>query len=79
VRVKTLLNLQPTETPAHCVIIKDDTGTPIFVALQLDDRITYAEIGSPDFYALLKAVGEETNVRVVDIEPKPIQQMLRKG
>ena len=78
-RVKTLFNLQPSEQPAHGVIVKDDTGTPIFVALQLDDRITYADIGAPEFYALVRALGEDSNVRVVDIDPKPIQQMLRKS
>lgn len=77
-RVKLLHKLQPSEHAAHSVILEDDTGTPIFVALQMDDRIVYAEVGEPDFYALLQTLGVETKVRVIDIKPKPIEKMLRE-
>lgn len=77
-RVKLLHNLQPSEHAAHSVILEDDTGTPIFVALQLDDRIVYADVGEPDFYALLKTLGVETNVRVAELAPKPLEKLLRE-
>lgn len=77
-RVKLLHNLQPSEHAAHSVILEDDTGTPIFVALQMDDRIVYADVGEPDFYALLKTLGVKTDVKVVDVAPKPLEKMLRE-
>ena len=75
-RVKIQNKLQPSEHQAHSVILEDDAGNPIFVALQLDDQIVYAEAGEPDFHAMLKALGVDKTVVVTEIQPKPIQNML---
>ena len=75
-RVKIQKSLQPIEHEAHSVIIEDRAGNPIFVALQLDDQIIYAEAGEPDFYAMLKALGVDKTVVVNELQPKPIQNML---
>ena len=75
-RVKLQHNLQPHEQEAHSVILEDRLGNPIFVAVQLDDHITFASVGDPDFHALLKALGVDKTVVVNDLRPKPIENML---
>lgn len=75
-RVKLQHKLQPAEYPAHSVILEDDMGNPIFVALQIDDQIVYGTVGEPDFQALLKVLGVDKQVVIQDITPKPIENML---
>lgn len=75
-KVKLQHSLQPSEHQAHSVIIEDHLGNPISVAMQLDDQIIYADVGAPDFYAMLKALGVDKTVVVNEIQPKPIQNML---
>jgi hypothetical protein len=76
VRVKLQHKLQPSEHSAHSVILEDDMGNPIFVALQVDDRIIYGTAGEPDFQALLKALGVDKQLVINDLTPKPIENML---
>lgn len=75
-RVKIQHKLQPSSHEAHSVILEDNLGNPIFVALQLDDQIIYAEAGAPEFYAMLKALGVDKTVVVNEVQPKPIQNMI---
>ena len=55
-RVKLQNNLQPHEQKAHSVIIEDDLGNPIYVALQHEDHIICAHVGEDDFHNLLLVV-----------------------
>ena len=75
-RVKIQNNLQPQSLEAHGVIIEDDLGNPIFVALQLDESIVYADAGEKDFHAMLKALGCDKTVIVDEITPKPIKDVI---
>lgn len=75
-RVKLQHNLQPSEHSAHSVILEDDMGNPIFVALQLDDRIVYGTAGEPDFKALLETLGVNKQLVIRELKPKPIENML---
>ena len=58
--VKTLFNLQPSEHQAHSVIVRDDNGNPLFVAMHLTDSIVYSDVSHSDFADVLKLVGVET-------------------
>lgn len=57
--VKTLFNLQPSEHPAHSLVVLDDKGNPLFVAMHLTDSIVYSDVSQPDFANILKLVGVE--------------------
>jgi hypothetical protein len=76
VRVKLQHKLQPSEHAAHSVILEDDLGNPLFVALQMDDRIVYATAGESDFHALLQALGADKPLVIKELTPKPIENML---
>lgn len=75
-RVKTHHNLQPTEQKAHSVVVEDDLGNPIFVALQVDEAIVYSTPGEKDFHTLLRALGINKTVVVTDFKPKPIENIV---
>jgi hypothetical protein len=75
-RVKTQHQLQPHETPAHSVVIEDDMGNPIIVAMQLTESIIYATAGDPDFYDMLRALGITKTVHVTDMQPKPLKNLI---
>lgn len=75
-RVKLQHNLQPHEQPAHSVVIEDEAGNPIFVALQLNESIIYADAREQDFQSLLKAAGVNKSVAVTEVKPKPMQNLL---
>jgi hypothetical protein len=76
VRVKLTHNLQPHEQSAQSIILYDDMGNPIFVAMQLDESIIYADAGEPDFHAMLRALGVNKTVIVNEVTPKPVKNML---
>jgi hypothetical protein len=59
-RVKTHHNLQPAEQLAHTVVIEDDNGNPIFVALHMSEGIVYSDASQKDFPGILKLAGIET-------------------
>jgi hypothetical protein len=75
-RIKGQCKLQPFDHDAHCIIIEDNNGNPIFVALQLDEAIASASIGDKDFYPLLRALGVEKTVTLTEFVPKPIQNIV---
>jgi hypothetical protein len=74
--VKSQHNLQPTEQKSHSVVIEDDLGNPIFVALQVDEAIVYSTPGEKDFHALLRALGINKTVVVTDFKPKPLENIV---
>ena len=59
-RVKTHHNLQPAEQNAHTVVIEDDNGNPLFVAMHMSEGIVYSDVSQPDFPGILKLAGIET-------------------
>lgn len=75
-RVKSQHGLQPTEHPAHNVVIEDDLGNPIFVALQLNESIVYSDARDPDFHTMLRAAGVDKAVAVTQFQPKPTQNVI---
>jgi hypothetical protein len=75
-RVKTLNDLQPRETPAQSVIIEDDKGNPIIVAMQLTESIIYATAGDPDFQSMLQALGVNKTVHVTQFNGKPLEDLI---
>lgn len=75
-RVSIQNSLQPSEHKAHGVIIYDDLGNPIFVAMQLDESIIYADAGEKDFAAMCKALGCDKVVVVDTLHPKPIDNVI---
>jgi hypothetical protein len=77
-QVKTQHKLQPHEQKAHSVVIEDDLGNPIFVAIQVDEAIMYSMPGEPDFHPMLRSLGIEKTVVLADFKPKPLQNILWK-
>jgi len=74
--VKTQHHLQPVEQKAHSIIVEDDMGNPIFVAIQVDEAIVYSTPGEKDFHNVLRALGVDKTVVVTDFKPKPIQNLV---
>ena len=77
-RVKLQHNLQPSEHPAHSVVIEDDNGVPILAALQFDNYVLCSKAGDDDFHAVLNAMGINKKVIVEDFVPKPVNQVVRE-
>jgi hypothetical protein len=75
-RVKTQHRLQPTDQKANSVVIEDDLGNPIFVALQIDEAIVYSTPGEKDFHSMLQALGINKTVVVSEFKPKPIENIV---
>lgn len=75
-RVKTLNNLQPSDTPAQSVIIEDDKGNPIIVAMQLTESIIYSTAGDKDFHSMLQALGVNKTVHVTHFDGKPLEDLI---
>jgi hypothetical protein len=78
VRVRLQHKLQPLETEADSLVIEDQQGNPIFVALQLPEAVIYADAGEPDFHSLLQQLGIKKTVAVTEIRPKPVQNVIWK-
>jgi len=74
--IKTQYKLQPTEQKAHSIVVEDDLGNPIFVALQLDEAIVYSTPGEKDFHSILQALGINKTVAVSEFKPKPIENIV---
>lgn len=75
-RVKTHHSLQPVEQKAHSVVVEDDLGNPLFVAIQVDEAIVYATVGEKEFQSLLRALGVNKTVVVSEFQPKPLQKIV---
>lgn len=77
-RVKTQYYLQPAVNDAHSVVVEDQFGHILFVAIEVDGgNIVTAQAGDKDFDAVLKAFGIENATIVHDIKPKTLEQMKR--
>jgi|LakMenEpi03Aug12_release.lakeMendotaPanAssembly.Ray.scaffolds.fasta_scaffold491124_2 hypothetical protein len=74
--VKTQHSLQPTEKKAHSVIVEDDLGNPLFVAIQVDEAIVYSTVGEKEFHSLLRALGVDKTVVVSEFQPKSMQKIM---
>lgn len=75
-RVKLQQKLQPVEHRADSVVVEDELGNPIYVALQHDNHIICASVGDDDFHALLRALGINKTVTVTDLQPKPVENVI---
>lgn len=74
--VKTQHSLQPAEQKAHSVVVEDDLGNPLFVAIQVDEAVVYSTAGEKDFHSLLRAIGVDKTVVVSDFQPKSLQNIV---
>lgn len=74
--VKIQNKLQPVDTPADSVVIEDNLGNPIFVAVQLSESIVYADASDADFHALLQKLGINKVVSVTELQPKPVNNLI---
>lgn len=75
-KVKTQFELQPLETPASSVVIEDDKGNPIIVAVQLTESIVFSTVNEPDFHATLRSLGITKTVKITEFTPKPLQDII---
>jgi hypothetical protein len=75
-RVKTQHCLQPVDIAAHSVVLEDDLGNPIFVAVQLKDSIVYSSAGDSDFHSMLSTLGINKTVTVSEFKPKPAKNII---
>jgi hypothetical protein len=78
VRVKLQNKLQPTARPADSVVIEDDQGNPIFVAIQFAESIMMSDINDPDFHSVLRQLGIDKTVSITELQPKPVQNVIWK-
>lgn len=78
VRVKTQHKLQPSEQPADAVVIEDELGNPIFVAVQLSESIMMSDINDPDFHTVLHQLGINKTVSITELQPKPVKNLIWK-
>jgi len=74
--VKTQHSLQPVEQKAHSVVVEDDLGNPLFVAIQVDEAVVYSTVGEKDFHPMLRALGINKTVVVTDFQPKSLQNIV---
>jgi hypothetical protein len=74
--VKTQHGLQPAEQKAHSVVVEDDLGNPLFVAIQVDEAVVYSTVGEKDFHPMLRALGINKTVVVTDFQPKSLQNIV---
>jgi hypothetical protein len=75
-RVRLEHKLQPAVFEAHSVVVEDDGGNPIFVALQHNGHMLCANVGDSDFQAILGTLGIDKTVTVTEIKPKPIENVI---
>lgn len=74
--VKSQHYLQPTVTDAHSVIVEDNFGNIIYVAVEADGgNIVTAQAGEPEFQPLLKALGIDKTTIVHTFKPKSLNEM----
>ncbi len=75
-RVKSQHYLQPTVADAHSVIVEDNYGNILFVAVEADaGTIVTAQAGDSNFQSLLKALGIDKTTLVKDIKVKDIDEI----
>ena len=77
-RVKSQHFLQPTVTDAHSVVLEDNAGNIIFVAVESGDHsIVTATAGDKDFAGLVKALGIDKTTIVHTLKVKSVEEMSR--
>lgn len=77
-RVKTQHFLQPTVNDAHSVILEDNAGNILFVAVEGDDgSVITATAGDANFAGILRALGITKTTIVHTITPKSAAEMAR--
>lgn len=74
-RVNLQHKLQVSTAPATQVVIENDLGVPLVVALQIEDTVIVAQAGDPEFQDMLKSAGIDRVVPVYDIRQKPTSQL----
>lgn len=74
--VRTQHKLQPLDVPAHSVVVEDDMGNPIFVAVQLPESIVCSNVGDSNFHDILRMLGVDKKVTVTEFKPKPVQNII---
>lgn len=77
-RIKTQNKLQPTELSADSVVIEDELGNPIFVAVQFAGSIMMSDVNDADFHTVLRQLGINKTVSITEIQPKPVQNVIWK-
>jgi hypothetical protein len=74
--VKSQHFLQPTVADAHSVIVEDNFGNILFVAVEADaGTIVTAQAGDSNFQSLLKALGIDKATIVRDVKVKSIDDI----
>jgi hypothetical protein len=74
--VKSQHYLQPTVSDAHSVIVEDNFGNIIYVAVEADGgNIVTAQAGEPEFEPLIKALGIDKMTIVRTFNPKSVEEM----
>jgi hypothetical protein len=68
--IKSKKNLVETVTPAHSLVVEDDNGDPIMVAVSLDVGIMCATIGDPQFEQTLRYAGVEKMPKIFVAETR---------
>jgi hypothetical protein len=77
-RIKSQHFLQPTVQEAHSVVLEDNSGNVIFVAVEGDGgNIVTSTAGDPGFAELLKALGIDNATIVHRVTPKSATEMAR--
>ena len=77
-RVKSQHFLQPTVTDAHSVVLEDNAGNIIFVAVEsADHSIVTSTAGDKDFAGLVKALGIDKTTIVQTLKVKSVEEMSR--
>ena len=66
-RIKALSGLQPHSIAADSLVVEDDHGNPIMVAVQLTESIICSTVSDPEFHVLLKKLGINKTVHVTDL------------
>ena len=69
-----ILGVEPVRIPASQIVIRQDNGTPVIVAMEVGETRSQkvAKVGDKDFNKLLQEAKIFENVDVQDLElPKP--------
>jgi hypothetical protein len=74
--VKSQHFLQPTVANAHSVVVEDNFGNILFVAVEADaGTIVTAQAGDSNFQSLLKALGIDKATIVHNVKVKSIDDI----
>lgn len=72
-RIRTLTVGQPVQLEAEAVLVTDDYGNPLIVALQTGQSYRFASLEDPqEFQRLLHEAGYHRMPPITDLTPKPL-------